>query len=43
MLFNSLHVVVFFLIVLALNQCLRALPTLQKCMLLLASYYFYGQ
>jgi len=43
MLFNSLHFVVFFLIVLALNQCLRALPTLQKCMLLLASYYFYGQ
>jgi alginate O-acetyltransferase complex protein AlgI len=43
MLFNSLHFVIFFLIVLALNQCLRALPTMQKCMLLLASYYFYGQ
>lgn len=43
MLFNSLHFVIFFLIVLALNQCLRPFTTLQKSMLLLASYYFYGQ
>ncbi len=43
MLFNSLHFVVFFVIVLALNQGLRPWPTAQKFMLLAASYYFYGQ
>ncbi len=43
MLFNSLHFVVFFLVVLALNQALRRWPTAQKLMLLAASYYFYGQ
>ena len=43
MLFNSLHFVAFFLIVLALNQALRRWPTAQKLMLLAASYYFYGQ
>lgn len=43
MLFNSLHFVVFFVIVLALNQGLRPWPTAQKLMLLAASYYFYGQ
>ena len=43
MLFNSLHFVAFFLLVLALNQALRRWPTAQKVMLLAASYYFYGQ
>jgi len=43
MLFNSFHFVVFFLLVLALNQALRRWPTAQKLMLLAASYYFYGQ
>jgi alginate O-acetyltransferase complex protein AlgI len=43
MLFNSFHFVAFFLGVLTLNHLLRALPTLQKLMLLAASYYFYGQ
>ncbi len=43
MLFNSLHFVVFFLVVLTLNQYFRPYPTAQKWMLLLASYYFYGQ
>jgi len=42
-LFNSLHFVVFFLLVLVLNQALRRWPTAQKAMLLAASYYFYGQ
>lgn len=43
MLFNSFHFVVFFVIVLALNQSLRRWPGAQKLMLLAASYYFYGQ
>ncbi len=43
MLFNSLHFVVFFFVVLALNQGLRRWPAAQKSMLLAASYYFYGQ
>ena len=43
MLFNSIHFLVFFLVVLALNQALRRWPTAQKLMLLGASYYFYGQ
>ena len=43
MLFTSIQFVVFFLIVLALNQPLRRWPLLQKLMLLLASYYFYAQ
>lgn len=43
MLFTSLHFVVFFLVVLALNQPLRRWPVAQKLMLLAASYYFYGQ
>jgi alginate O-acetyltransferase complex protein AlgI len=43
MLFNSFHFVVFFLLVLVLNQALRRWPTAQKVMLLSASYYFYGQ
>ena len=43
MLFNSVHFVVFFLVVLALNQTLRRWPVAQKLMLLAASYYFYGQ
>ena len=43
MLFNSLHFVVFFVIVLTLNKSLRPWPTAQKFMLLAASYYFYGQ
>jgi len=43
MLFNSVHFVVFFLVVLSLNQALRRWPTAQKLMLLAASYYFYGQ
>ncbi len=43
MLFNSVHFVVFFLVVLALNQTLRRWPIAQKLMLLAASYYFYGQ
>ena len=43
MLFNSLQFPVFFAIVLLLNRLLRGAPTLQKLMLLLASYYFYGQ
>jgi alginate O-acetyltransferase complex protein AlgI len=42
-LFNSFHFVVFFVVVLALNQTLRRWPTAQKLMLLAASYYFYGQ
>jgi D-alanyl-lipoteichoic acid acyltransferase DltB (MBOAT superfamily) len=43
MLFNSLHFVVFFVVVLALNQPLKRWPVAQKLMLLAASYYFYGQ
>ncbi|RYD15249.1 MAG: MBOAT family protein [Lysobacteraceae bacterium] len=43
MLFNSVHFVVFFLVVIALNQALRRWPVAQKLMLLAASYYFYGQ
>ena len=43
MLFNSFQFVVFFAVVLALNQPLRRWPTAQKLMLLAASYYFYGQ
>jgi len=43
MLFNSFHFVVFFIVVLALNQTLRRWPLAQKLMLLAASYYFYGQ
>lgn len=43
MLFTSLHFIVFFIVVLALNRFLRAWPTAQKLMLLAASYYFYGQ
>jgi hypothetical protein len=38
MLFNSIHFLVFFVIVLALNQALRRWPTAQKLMLLAASY-----
>ncbi|MGA9333775.1 MAG: MBOAT family O-acyltransferase [Rudaea sp.] len=43
MLFTSLHFIVFFIVVLALNQPLRRWPVAQKLMLLAASYYFYGQ
>lgn len=43
MLFTSLQFVVFFGIVLALNQALRGWPILQKLMLVAASYYFYAQ
>jgi D-alanyl-lipoteichoic acid acyltransferase DltB (MBOAT superfamily) len=43
MLFTSIQFVVFFLVVLALNQPLRRWPLLQKLMLLVASYYFYAQ
>lgn len=43
MLFNSFHFVVFFIVVLALNQTLRRWPLAQKLMLLAASYYFYGK
>jgi alginate O-acetyltransferase complex protein AlgI len=43
MLFNSLEFPVFFALVLVLNRLLRGSPTLQKLMLLCASYYFYGQ
>lgn len=43
MLFNSFQFVIFFCMVLALNQQLRRWPTAQKLMLLAASYYFYGQ
>src|SRR5690606_21549311 len=43
MLFTSLHFIVFFLVVLALNHQLARWPTAQKLMLLAASYYFYGQ
>lgn len=43
MLFNSFHFIVFFLVVLALNQPLKRWPVAQKLMLLAASYYFYGQ
>lgn len=43
MLFTSLHFVVFFIVVLALNHPLRRWPVAQKLMLLAASYYFYGQ
>jgi D-alanyl-lipoteichoic acid acyltransferase DltB (MBOAT superfamily) len=43
MLFTSLHFIVFFVVVLALNQRLKTWPTAQKLMLLAASYYFYGQ
>ncbi|HET6546710.1 MAG TPA: MBOAT family O-acyltransferase [Rhodanobacteraceae bacterium] len=43
MLFTSLHFIVFFVVVLALNQQLRRWPVAQKLMLLAASYYFYGQ
>ncbi|UXI67509.1 MBOAT family O-acyltransferase [Tahibacter amnicola] len=43
MLFNSIHFVVFFLAVFAMNNLLRPWPTAQKLMLLAASYYFYGQ
>jgi len=42
-LFNSFHFVVFFVVVLALNQSLRPWPVAQKLTLLAASYYFYGQ
>ena len=41
MLFTSLQFIVFFALVLALNQTLRRWPLLQKLMLLFASYYFY--
>jgi len=43
MLFNSFHFIVFFVVVLALNQPLKRWPAAQKLMLLAASYYFYGQ
>ena len=43
MLFNSFHFIVFFVLVLALNQPLKRWPFAQKLMLLAASYYFYGQ
>ncbi|MEO6689518.1 MAG: MBOAT family protein [Dokdonella sp.] len=43
MLFNSFHFIVFFIVVLALNQPLKRWPVAQKLMLLAASYYFYGQ
>jgi alginate O-acetyltransferase complex protein AlgI len=43
MLFNSLEFPVFFAVVLLLDRLLRRSPTLQKLMLLAASYYFYGQ
>ncbi|GAA0713658.1 MBOAT family O-acyltransferase [Dokdonella soli] len=43
MLFTSLHFIVFFIVVLVLNQRLKSWPTAQKLMLLAASYYFYGQ
>jgi D-alanyl-lipoteichoic acid acyltransferase DltB (MBOAT superfamily) len=43
MLFNSFHFIVFFIVVLALNQPLKRWPAAQKLMLLAASYYFYGQ
>ena len=43
MLFTSLQFIVFFALVLALNQTLRRWPLLQKLMLLFASYYFYAQ
>jgi D-alanyl-lipoteichoic acid acyltransferase DltB (MBOAT superfamily) len=43
MLFNSFQFIVFFVVVLALNQPLRRWPVAQKLMLLAASYYFYGQ
>ena len=43
MLFNSFQFVVFFLVVLALNQPLRRWPLAQKTMLLAASYWFYAQ
>lgn len=43
MLFNSLDFALFFFVVLALGQALRGVPTLQKLMLLAASYWFYGQ
>ncbi|MEO5626171.1 MAG: MBOAT family protein [Dokdonella sp.] len=43
MLFNSFHFIVFFIVVLALNQSLKRWPVAQKLMLLAASYYFYGQ
>src|SRR5436190_8404554 len=43
MLFNSLEFPLFFALVLLLNGLLRRSPTLQKLMLLAASYYFYGQ
>jgi alginate O-acetyltransferase complex protein AlgI len=43
MLFTSLQFIVFFAVVLALNQTLRRSPLLQKLLLLVASYYFYAQ
>jgi alginate O-acetyltransferase complex protein AlgI len=43
MLFNSIQFIIFFVVVLVLNQHLRRWPLLQKLMLLLASYYFYAQ
>lgn len=43
MLFNSFNFVVFFIVVLGLNQSLERWPTAQKLMLLAASYYFDGQ
>jgi len=43
MLFPSIQFVLFFALVLALNQALRPWPFAQKLMLLLASYYFYAQ
>lgn len=43
MLFTSFHFITFFAVVFSLNQALARAPTLQKWMLLVASYYFYGQ
>jgi alginate O-acetyltransferase complex protein AlgI len=43
MLFTSIQFIVFFAVVLVLNQPLRRWPLAQKLMLLLASYYFYAQ
>jgi alginate O-acetyltransferase complex protein AlgI len=42
-LFTSIQFVVFFAVVLILNQPLRRWPVAQKLMLVLASYYFYAQ
>lgn len=43
MLFTSIQFIVFFAVVLVLNQPLRRWPVAQKSMLVLASYYFYAQ